>query len=398
MTAIAATPITNAREPGAGYVGRIPVRNFWLLLLYASDLFRETGSKDVSLEENPDRLPDLLAEILAHAVDQRLRRRLSLGYEERRLDLSRLRGRIDLLRTKRLSLLDRGLIACRFDELTMDTPRNRLVLAALDSVARRVQRQELAHRCREVANRLRRLGVSTAPPDARQLRSDRLGRHDVRDRYILAAARLALDLALPTESAGVHAMPCPNREERWVRRLFERAIGGFYRVVLAPRDWRVHTGRWLSWPCEEATPGIEFILPRMQTDIILDRPSPKARIVVDTKFTPITTEGHRRDESLKRDHLFQIYAYLRSQVSRGHALNDRAEGLLLYPSVGAAVDESVRIQGHRIRFATVDLTASPTAIRRRLLLVTEPPIRESSIRGTGSARSSHSIGLPANPL
>lgn len=379
MTGVAPTSAPDTGAPSPGYVGRIPVHNLWLLLLYASDLFEETGSKDVSPEENPDRLPDLLAEILVHAVEQRLQRRLSLGYRERRLDLNRVRGRVDLLRTERRSLLDRGLIACRFDELTMDTPRNRFVLAALDSVARHVQRLELAHRCRELANRLRRLGVSTAPADARQLRSDRLGRHDVRDRCMLAAARLALDLALPTERAGVHGLPCPKREEGWARRLFEKAVGGFYRVVLKPQGWGVQTGRRLNWPREEATPGIERILPTMKTDIVLDRPSPRARIVIDTKFTSITQKGYRRDETLKRDHLFQIYAYLRSQVGRGRALNDRAEGLLLYPSVGADIDESVRIQGHRIRFATVDLTASPREIRHRLLSVTEPPIRAPSV-------------------
>jgi len=26
-----------------GYIGRIPVRNLWLLMLYASDLFRSRG-------------------------------------------------------------------------------------------------------------------------------------------------------------------------------------------------------------------------------------------------------------------------------------------------------------------------------------------------------------------
>ena len=123
----------------------------------------------------------------------------------------------------------------------------------------------------------------------------------------------------------------------------------------------------------------------MQTDIILDRPSPKARIVVDTKFTSITTEGHRRGETLKSGHLYQIYAYLRSQAGLGRALDDRAGGLLLYPSVGADVDESVRIQDHRIRFATVDLTASPVEIRRRLLLVAEPPDAASSGQATEKA-------------
>lgn len=373
VTGIPLTSAKDAREPGPGYVGRIPVRNLWLLLLYASDLFRETGFAGVSREENPDRLPDLLAEILSAAVERRLRRQLSLGYHERRLDLHRVRGRVDSLRTERRHLLDRGMIACRFAELTMDTQRNRFVLSALDSVARQVQRPKLAHRCRDAAGRLRQLGVSTAPPHARQLRVDRLGRHDVGDRHMLAAARLALDLALPAESAGLHPLPRPKREETWVRRLFEKAVGGFYRVVLAPRGWRVHTGQRLNWPCEEATPGIEHILPTMKTDIVLDRPSPSARIVIDTKFTSTTTAGYWRDETLKRNHLFQIYAYVRSQVGLGQPLNDRAEGLLLYPSVGVDIDESVRIQDHRIRFATVDLTASPTEIRRQLLLVTEPP-------------------------
>ena len=41
-----------------GYVGRIPVRNLWLLMLYASDLFRSRGKAGAGLEENPDDLPD----------------------------------------------------------------------------------------------------------------------------------------------------------------------------------------------------------------------------------------------------------------------------------------------------------------------------------------------------
>ena len=43
--------------PASGYVGRIPVRNIWLLLLYASDLFRLHGKDAVDLEDNPDDLP-----------------------------------------------------------------------------------------------------------------------------------------------------------------------------------------------------------------------------------------------------------------------------------------------------------------------------------------------------
>ena len=122
--AVAAEKMKSPAVDAEGYVGRIPVRNLWLLMLYASDLFRTRGTGKVGLEDSPDDLPDLVAEILAHAVEMRQRRHLSLGYRYRNDVLNRVRGRIDVLTTERHQLLARGLVACRFDELTIDTPRN----------------------------------------------------------------------------------------------------------------------------------------------------------------------------------------------------------------------------------------------------------------------------------
>ena len=51
----------------------------------------------------------------------------------------------------------------------------------------------------------------------------------------------------------------------------------------------------------------------MRTDIVLDNNATGQRIVIDTKFTAILTEGWYRKESLKSGYLYQIYAYLRSQ-------------------------------------------------------------------------------------
>ena len=87
------------------------------------------------------------------------------------------------------------------------------------------------------------------------------------------------------------------------------------------------------------------------------------------------TSGWYREETLRSGYVYQIYAYLRSQVGRGDPLADCASGLLLHPSVGDTVDETVVIQGHGIRFATVDLTASPGKIRSQLLRLCEPALQ-----------------------
>ncbi len=355
-----------------GYIGRIPVRNLWLLMLYASDLFRSSGIGKVGLEDSPDDLPDLVAEVLAHAVERRQKRQLSQGYLSREATLNRVRGRINVLATEQYQLLSRGSVACKFDELTMDTPRNRFVRAALESICRVVRRQDVAHRCRFLAAGMKARGVSGNAPSRAEMSADRFGRNDADDRFMIAAAKLALDLVLPTESLGSSVLTLPDREVTWVRRLFERAIGGFYGVVLTPRGWRVRCGGVLGWQIEHKTAGIDRILPAMRTDIILDHDSSRRRVVIDTKFTSVVTAGWRREETLRSGYLYQIYAYLRSQVGRGDDLADSASGLLLHPAIGEAVDESITIQGHRIRFATVDLNASSGEIRSQLLRLCEP--------------------------
>ena len=355
-----------------GHIGRIPVRNLWLLMLYASDLFRTRGIGKVGLEDSPDELPDLVAEILARAVEQRQRRHLSQGYRAREAVLNRVRGRIDVLKTERHQLLARGLVACRFDELTIDTPRNRFVRAALESICRIVHRQDVAHRCRSLAAGMKAQGVSGIAPSRAEMSVDRFGRNDADDRFMVAAAKLAFDLTLPTESLGLSVLSLPDREVTWVRRLFERAVGGFYDVVLSPQGWLVRCGGTLGWQIEQKTPGIDQILPTMRTDVVLDHAPSGRRIVIDTKFTSIVTAGWYREETLRSGYVYQIYAYLRSQVGRGDGLADSATGLLLHPSVGGMVDETVTIQGQRIRFATVDLAAPSGEIRSQLLRMCEP--------------------------
>lgn len=370
---VLAAAVEGASPDVAGYIGRIPVRNLWLLMLYASDLFRTRGIGNVGLEDNPDDLPDLVAEILAHAVEARQRRRLNLGYRSRDAVLNRVRGRIDMLGTERHRLLDRGLVACRFEELTVDTPRNRFVCAALEAISRIVRRKDVSHRCRSLASGMKAMGVSGDAPTRAQMSTDRFGRNDADDRFMVAAAKLAFDLALPTEAAGMNVLSLPDREETWVRRLFERAVGGFYQVVLTPKGWRVLCGGPLGWQMEGKTAGIDRILPSMRTDIVLDHVASGRRVVIDTKFTSIVTSGWYRDETLRSGYVYQIYAYLLSQVGRGDPRADDASGVLLHPSVGLALDEAVTIQGHRFRFTTVDLTAQSNEIRAQLLRICETP-------------------------
>jgi 5-methylcytosine-specific restriction enzyme subunit McrC len=297
--------------------GGIPVSNLWLLMLYASDLYKHLGDRRVRYEENPDQLADLIAEILCHEVANRLSRNLSLGYTKRSDELTRVRGRIDHLRTEAHQLLKKGRIHCHFEELSLDTRRNRYVAAALRKISSLVQRDVLKTKSLSLVMQLERLGVHCIRPSGYSGSTDRFGRHDQADQKMVAAADLAFQLTLPTQQSGRGLLRLPGSDVRWLRRLFERAVGGFYSVTLASTKWKVSPGQRLKWQIDEQSMGIPTILPSMQTDIVLDYPPAGYRLVIDTKFNEITKPGHYRNETLRSGYLYQIYAYLRSQEREG---------------------------------------------------------------------------------
>ena len=370
MSLTAANLMSDAHEE-ISRIGRIPVRNLWLLMLYASDLFRDLEKAKVAVEDNPDDIPDLVAEMLCRKVERRIQRNLSYGYQSRKAVLGRVRGRIDLLNTERHRLLDQGKVACRFDELTVDTARNRFVRSALEKISEIVCRDALAHRCRSLAASLRHMGVIGERPGRGEVSIDRFGRQDVDDQQMVAAANLAFNLALPTEAAGSKHLSLPDREITWIRKLYEKGIAGFYDSVLSGTGWCVDAGKTIGWLIESKSPGIDKILPSMRTDIILDHSDARRRIVIDTKFNSVVTLGWYREETLRSGYIYQIYAYLRSQEGNGDPLAEKASGLLLHPSVGDMVNEAVVIQNHEIRFAAVDLGATAKEIREQLLQVLE---------------------------
>jgi 5-methylcytosine-specific restriction enzyme subunit McrC len=143
-----------------------------------------------------------------------------------------------------------------------------------------------------------------------------------------------------------------GKTSRRVRRyrVFEKFVANFYKTHL--EGWAVSSQTPLKWPAALGSP----YLPALNPDLVLRHRSSGRIAVLDTKFTPsILTEGRWGNWTFNRDHLFQIYAYLRSQEaeSESHAT---AAGVLLYPTVKHNLSEVVELQGHRICWETVDLS------------------------------------------
>ena len=108
-------------------------------------------------------------------------------------------------------------------------------------------------------------------------------------------------------------------------------------------------------------------MPTMSPDLVLQHKITGRLVVLDTKFTANSLIPNRWGNSVfDSSHLYQLYAYLRTQehLSDSHRV---ASGILLYPAVHEELTETVELQGHQICMATIDLSQNWSEIESDLL-------------------------------
>lgn len=332
------------------------------MLLYAWNRVREVGRWRAESESAPT-LHALLASVLARLMEQRLRIGLGRDYVGVERALRGVRGRVDMGRSIRERRFERGQAACRFTSFEADAPKNQIVLSVL---ARLVQVGDFGHGTDgfSLRGRLRRLArelheVSIIEVDAALIRRQQLGPNDADYRMMLAICELIIGDGIPNQRQGVRDRPHWDHDQTALQNLFEAFVPAFYRHHLV--DWSLVTHPQWSWPAEGQ------YLPRMIPDVVLDHRDGARRVVLDTKFTPHSLRpGRFEAEKVDSGHLYQLYAYLRTQEERSD--RDRtAAGVLLYPSVGTTLRELHEVQGHVVLVMTVDLSASWPSIEAELL-------------------------------
>lgn len=184
---------------------------------------------------------------------------------------------------------------------------------------------------------------------------------------------MVFDSALPNQEEGQTKGTLPEASEHLVRKLFQRAVCNAMRLELTPLGWQVWGGRKIDWPVGKASKGLSAILPGMETDIELTHKVQKRRIVIDTKFTALLTVSRFEREVLKSGYLYQLYTYLRSQERDSDPLSLAAHGMLLHPQIGGAYDEWMELQGHVLRFKTIDLTLNGLSFEKALRNIVDDP-------------------------
>lgn len=372
--------LTNSQPSSFTEYG-IPIRNLWHMLLYAwnevplNDL-RAWSLGEAYVERAPT-LDTLLASVLIRLMQQRLRIGLGHDYIDEANALRGIRGRIDFPETIKQHALERGQLICGFQGYRANSLKNQIIRSTLARLVKIGQFGPDPAHMREMQQKLRRLlrdldgidFVDLTPDLIRRQLYTRSG-HDHDYRLMLSICDLIVQRQMPGDDEGhtTGIVPLIDRELLVLYKVYERFVANFYRLHL--RDWDVSAQKRLEWHTSEASER----LPHMIPDIVMQetRQGAGRMIVLDTKFTAHSLLENQWGKSIyDSSHLYQLYAYLKSQehVSEAHR---QAVGILLYPAVRNKFSERVRLQDQILRIESVDLAASWQEIEAVLLQLVKP--------------------------
>ena len=336
------------------------------MLLYAWNQMAMLNRWPAEVEDAPN-LDALLVSILAKLVQQRLRIGLGRNYIDEERLLRGLRGRVDFSESLKRLALQNGQAYCRFQEFSLNAPKNQIVRSTLTRVGQvgQVAGDPATRELRQTVRRLSRdlEGVDLVELSLAFIHRQNLGRNDNDYRLMLAICDLLLARQMPTEAASYRSLPGMNRDAMTLHAVYEKFVANFYRLHLS--GWSVSAQSHLDWN----GPNTSAYLPIMQPDVVLQHRASGRLIVLDTKYTAnILSSGQYGQLKFDSSHIYQVYTYLRSQehLSEQHR---HAAGVLLYPAVEWPLSEEVNIDGHSIGFETVDLALAWKDIQSKLLAI-----------------------------
>jgi|ERR1700681_17731 len=270
-------------------VPKIPMNHFVYLLSFGGNLPRFVRD-DIMTAPSRDLL-ELVAYWFMSALDGVLKSDLIRDYVEVDDDLAAVRGQMDALATGALYYAGRLMLSCRFDDLELNTPLNRILKAGVRIVAGNAGFADTLRRSAwRISQRLDSVGELT--PGDLAARSDRRTEH-YEDALMLARLLISGE-ARTIEFGGCSAwsflIPTPEVVERSVRAVLINA--------LAPECEVTNRGRTL-------TPGSLMVNP----DLVFE----PALGVGDVKYKI-------NWEELPRSDLYQVVSFAAAYRSKEAAL------------------------------------------------------------------------------
>ena len=316
---------------------RNDVRQALIRMIFMSDQVPTAVSDDATMSVQKRDLLEVLIRIFVTRLLEASRRGLPHRYRTVEEDLPLVRGKLNITRQLSLQIARPDRLSCIYDELSVDTPLNRVLKAAVTMLRDRVLESANRRMLNELAARLDAVGDSANP----FLEPVRLDRSNTSYHRIYQLARMLLTRNWQDTRAGRNNGIALLFE---MNVLFEKFIAGCARKALGGDSVRSQARD--KYALFDAQEGDLF---QLRPDIVINK-----NTVVDTKWKELKKDEDKQKLGVSQADIYQMLAYAQAYEAE--------RVILLYPWHEGLGDQGVlrrwKISGTDIPLviATVDVS------------------------------------------
>jgi 5-methylcytosine-specific restriction enzyme subunit McrC len=332
------------------------------MLCYA----HEMPSLVPAFRDADDALPQVnfIAELFLLESGRIIKNGISKYYQTAVEETGQLNGKVLFEPSLNLLFQRKPTLFCEKDDYEADHLLNQLMKSTLIDLA---QIESLPKELKgTIVQQLAQLrAISKITVERRHFFDIRLTPNTIYYQKMLLLARFLFEWRNLFDDSGIfHLFAVPDDEMK-MRKVFEKFILHFYRYEQT-RYWS--KPEKLQWGLVGGNPSF---IPEMRTDITLVDKVTKQKIIIDAKYyAQVFDRTQYGQDKIRSGHLYQLFAYLQ------HSLDDApVHGILLYPTNGAAVDETYTFSllpkmggsSTNIRIYSLDLNQPWVHIHHQLL-------------------------------
>ena len=314
------------------------------MLTYAFQILKEQGYANCATEEF-ENTADLLSAILVKGITVQIKRGLNRTYTERTEPLSCLRGKINVTESIRQQTIIKQQLVCTYDEFSVGSYMNRILKTTMELLLHydipKIRKKELRNLLPYFKD-IKTLDIYNINWKFR------FHRNNQGYQMLMSVCYLILKGLLQTTADGSVKLMQFLDEQRMCR-LYEKFILEYYKKEHPEIK---ASASQISWQLDD---GFSFMLPIMQTDIMLSKEN--TTLIIDAKYYSHTTQTQYGSNTLHSGNLYQIFTYVKNKDAEYGETPHTVFGMLLY----AKTDETIQpnhiyhMSGNKICVRTLDL-------------------------------------------
>ncbi|NLZ49746.1 MAG: 5-methylcytosine-specific restriction endonuclease system specificity protein McrC [Clostridiales bacterium] len=338
------------------------IKNIYYMLSYAFTTLNQGGYDDVATEEF-ENVHNLFAAILAKGIGRQLKQGLYREYLNRKEDVTKVRGKIDMPGTIQNFITRKRVLTCEYDELSENNLLNQILKTTVMLLLRHTKVDQ------EYKNNLKNemlffSNVDTIDPSTVRWSAIRFQRNNSTYRMLISLCQFILEGMLLTTDDGEYKLASFVDEQR-MSRLYEKFILEYY--IKEYPTLNVSASQ-IPWALDD---GIGTMLPVMQSDIMLTKGSKV--LIIDAKYYTHTTQVQYDTYSLHSGNLYQIFTYVKNKEAELADKPHEVSGMILYARTDETIqpDNEYKMSGNRISVRTLDLNREFSEIAAQLNQIAE---------------------------